>query len=153
MKIRILLACALLGCAPAEPSAPPDPGPRWVYPPTPLAGPLGVLRGRLGRSRRRTGAPRSGSRASPRGDGRAPPTDAVAVPGEPARAVIDGREGVKRAIELHEIDAGRVLWRDTIHCAAPVAAVTTASILCADARGVRAVGLDGTPRWTRPRRW
>ncbi|MEJ7604093.1 MAG: hypothetical protein WKG01_39875 [Kofleriaceae bacterium] len=150
VKTRILFACALVGCAPASPEAPPDPGPRWVYPPAPLTGTLGVLRGRFGRSQ----PPQGGDALGISGE------DAVAtvplrrptpwtVPGEPARAIIDGYEGVMHAIELVEVDAGRVVWRDSSHCAAPVAAVTAASIVCADARGVRAVGFDGTPRWKR----
>lgn len=73
-----------------------------------------------------------------------------AVPGDgKPTAVIDGFEGAKRAIELVEIDAGRVVWRDTVHCAAPVIGVTAEAIVCADARGVRAVGLDGKSRWKR----
>ena len=151
MKTRPLLACALLvGCAPADPP-PADPGPRWIYAPRPAGGTLGELRGRFGRSQ----APEGGA---PLGLAGEPAVATVplrrptpwTVPGDakPA-AVIDGFEGAKRAIELIEIDTGLVLWRDTVHCAAPVVGVTAEAIVCADARGVRAVGLDGKPRWKR----
>jgi hypothetical protein len=151
VKTRPLLACALLvGCAPADPP-PADPGPRWVYPPAPTGGTLGALRGKFGRSQ----APEGGGALGLLGE---PAVATVplrrptpwAVPGDAkARAVIDGFEGATRAIELVEIDAGRVLWRDPVHCAAPVVGVTADAILCADAKGVRAVSLDGKPRWKR----
>jgi hypothetical protein len=150
VKTRPLLACALLvGCAPAEPP-PADPGPRWVYPPAPPGGTLGALRGGFGRSQPPEGGGTlgvAGESAVPAVPLRRPTTWAV---GETKQAVIDGFEGARRAIELIDIDAGRVLWRDTVHCAAPVAGVTAAAIVCADAKGVRAVGLDGKPRWKRP---
>jgi PQQ-like domain len=41
-----------------------------------------------------------------------------------------------------------VLWRDAEICAAPIAGATAESIVCADANGTRAIGLDGKPRWS-----
>jgi len=71
-----------------------------------------------------------------------------AVPGEgPARAVLFGTEGDHPAIELVEVDAGRVVWRDRTVCAAPVVGTTPDAVVCADAGGTRAIGLDGRPRW------
>ena len=66
------------------------------------------------------------------------------VPGDgPARAVVYGHRRCKPAIELIDIDAGTIAWRDTTACAAPVVGVTDDAIVCADAKGTRAVGLDG----------
>jgi hypothetical protein len=71
-----------------------------------------------------------------------------AVPGDgPARAVLFGSEGDHPAIELVEVDTGRVAWRDRALCAAPVVGTTPEVIVCADAGGTRAIGLDGRPRW------
>ena len=71
-----------------------------------------------------------------------------AVPGGgPARAVVYGMDGERPAIELVDVDRGRVVWRDEASCAGPVVGVTASAIVCADAHGTRAVGLDGKPRW------
>src|SRR5205807_2188068 len=70
------------------------------------------------------------------------------VPGDGlARAVIYGSAGGKPVVELVEIDRGRVAWRDAAACGGPVVGVTGDAIVCADARGTRAIGLDGKPRW------
>jgi hypothetical protein len=39
------------------------------------------------------------------------------------------------------------LWRDTVTCGAPVVGVTEEAIVCADAKGTRAIGLDGKRKW------
>jgi hypothetical protein len=61
--------------------------------------------------------------------------------------VVYGSDGDHPAIELIEIDGGRVVWRDPAICAAPIVGVTAEAIVCADAGGTRAIGLDGKPRW------
>ena len=58
-----------------------------------------------------------------------------------------GSEGDHPAIELVEVDTGRVAWRDRTLCAAPVVGTTAEAIVCADAGGTRAIGLDGRRRW------
>jgi outer membrane protein assembly factor BamB len=142
---RRVVLLALVACeAPAPPlEAPP---PAWVYPPSPTSWPLGKVIGRIGRSQ----APQPALHAGITGTVRFPlrsPTPWT-VPGDgPARAVIYGLEGVKPAIELIEIDAGRVVWRDTTSCVGPVVGVTADAIVCADANGVRGLGLDGKQRW------
>jgi putative pyrroloquinoline-quinone binding quinoprotein len=74
-----------------------------------------------------------------------------AVPGDgPARAVLAGRDGGRRAVELIDVDRGRVAWRDRTACAAPVVGVTRDAIVCADEHGTRAIGLDGARRWQTP---
>lgn len=71
-----------------------------------------------------------------------------AVPGDgPARAAVYGTVAGAHAIELFDIDAGTILWRDTTTCAGPVVGVTHEAIVCADGRGVRALGVDGKRRW------
>lgn len=73
------------------------------------------------------------------------------VPGDgPAHAVAFGSEGDHPAIELVDIDRGRVVWRDAKICAAPIVGATAEAIVCADANGTRAIGLDGKPRWSTP---
>lgn len=144
MHRRVVLL-ALVACeAPAPPLE--GPAPAWVYAPSPTSWPLGAVNGRLGRSQ----APQPTLHAGITGTVRFPlrsPTP-WAVPGEgPARAVIYGFEGVKTAIELIEIDAGRVIWRDTSSCVGPVVGVTADAIVCADAGGVRGLGIDGKQRW------
>ncbi|HLL26024.1 MAG TPA: PQQ-binding-like beta-propeller repeat protein, partial [Kofleriaceae bacterium] len=74
------------------------------------------------------------------------------VPGAKARALVYGTLGRESAIELVDIDAGSVLWRDTAACQAGVVGVTEDVIVCADANGVRGVGIDGAgkARWRIP---
>ena len=70
------------------------------------------------------------------------------VPGAgPARAAIYGLDGPTPAIELIEVDHGRVVWRDATACAGPIVGVTEDAIVCADASGVRGVTLDGKTAW------
>ena len=151
---------ALVACAPATPAgdgadghdAPPV---TWVVAPAPGGFPLGAVVGRLGRSQ----APQpivdlgiaGPEGAAGSGGGLAPLHLAtmLVVPGDgPARAVVHGSEGGQVAVELVDIDRGRVVWRDRAICAAPVVGVTAEAIVCADVNGTRALGLDGKPRWT-----
>jgi hypothetical protein len=149
---------ALVALASCEPTAPPEAGadggpPRaWSSPPGPGGFPLGAVRGRLGRSQAPQPVVDMGLVAP--GPGRLAPLHqpaGFAVPGDgPARAVVFGTEGEHPAIDLVEVDTGRVVWRDRTVCAAPVVGTTAAAIVCADASGTRAIGLDGRPRWQTP---
>ncbi|MBA3454081.1 MAG: hypothetical protein H0T42_13385 [Deltaproteobacteria bacterium] len=140
-----VLLLALVGCDP-PPRAPEAPPIAWVYAPAPTGWPLGVVGGRIGRSQ----PPVPGVPLGISGDVRFPlraPTP-WPVPGEgPARAVIYGFEGVKAAVELIEIDAGRVVWRDTASCPGPIVGVTEDAIVCADAGGTRGLTLAGKQAW------
>jgi len=141
--MAVLFAVAACNEAATEQAAPRT----WVYPPSHAAWPLGRVTGTIGRSQAPDVALAEGI------TGPAPlqplrlPTP-WAVPGDgPARAIIYGLAGTTHAIELIDIDAGRVVWRDTTACGGPVVGVTAQAVVCADAKGVRAVGLDGKPRW------
>ena len=141
---RALVLLALAGCSP--PAAKPEPPPpAWVYaPPAVTFVPAPIAR--IGRSQ----APQIASVRGIEGSVKVPLRSAtpMAVPGDPARAVLYGLEGVRSAIELVDVDAGRVLWRDVTACAAPVVGVTADAIVCADANGVRGIGLgDGKAKW------
>ena len=142
---RVVLLLALAAC---EASAPPAeaPPPRWVYPPPPPSWPLGELRGRIGRSL----APQPAPPAGITGEVRFPLRLATPwpVPGKgAARAVIYGQEGIRPALELIDIDQGRVLWRDASACDGPVVGVTDEAVVCADAKGTRGKKLDGKGAW------
>ena len=149
---------ALVALASCEPTAPPGAGaeggpPRaWSSPPGPGGFPLGAVRGRLGRSQAPQPVVDLGLVAP--GPGSFPPLHLAAgfaVPGDgPARAVLSGTEDDHPAIDLVEVDSGRVVWRDRTGCAAPVVGTTAEAIVCADAHGTRAIGLDGRPRWRTP---
>jgi hypothetical protein len=121
----------------------------WVYPPALAAWPLGEQTGSIGRSQPPQVALAEGI-AGP-GDERLSPLRLPTpwpVPGDGlARAVVYGVVDGRHAIELVDIDAGRIAWRDTTACAAPVVGVTSEAVVCADARGTRAVSLDGAARW------
>ncbi|HEX5062544.1 MAG TPA: hypothetical protein VFV99_24395 [Kofleriaceae bacterium] len=141
---RWVVLLALVGCeTPAEPDAVPT---TWVYPPSVAAWPIGPLGGTLGRSQ----APQLAEQLGIVGNVTVPlrlPTP-WAVPGEgPARAVVYGTVGDAPAVEMIDIDAGKILWRDTTECAGPVVGVTEEVIVCADAKGTRAIGLDGKRKW------
>lgn len=126
---------------------PEPPPPRWVYAPGEVAI-LGAPDGRIGRSQGPQLAPSLGIV----GEVRVPLRQGTpwAVPGgSQARAVVYGLEGVRTAIELIEVDAGRVVWRDTAACAGPVVGVTEDVVVCTDGKGVRGIGLDGKQRWAR----
>lgn len=142
---RVMLLVTLAACEAVAP-APEPPPPKWVYPPPPPAWPLGAVQGRIGRSQ----APQPAPPAGITGDVKFPLrlATAWAVPGTgPARAVTYGMEGVRPAIEMIEIDAGRVVWRDPTACDGPIVGVTAESIVCADAKGTRGVTLDGKGAW------
>jgi hypothetical protein len=142
----LLLALCALGCEEPAPPPPPVPVP-VVYRAAPVAWPVGITRGVIGRGQ----APQLAESL--------PITAATAlaplhlpsvwqVPGDgPARAAVDGLEGAARAIEMIEIDAGRVTWRDAKTCGGPIVGVTASAIVCSDARGIRALTLDGKPAW------
>jgi hypothetical protein len=147
---RWVVLVALAACEPTAP--PPDAPPvTWVVPPAPGGFPLGAVNGRLGRSQPPQPLVDLGlAGAAP---GLAPLHLATAwpLPGDgPARAVVYGSEGDHAAIELVDIDHGRVVWRDAKVCAAPIVGATAEAIVCADANGTRAIGLDGKPRWATP---
>jgi hypothetical protein len=144
LAITGLSACQLAGCAPAaDPDAVP---PTWVYPPPVAAWPIGVVTGTIGRSQ----APQLVDQLGVIGNVTVPlrlPTP-WAVPGDgPARAIVYGLAGDAPAVELIDIDGGEIVWRDTTACAAPVVGVTDEVVVCADAKGTRAIGLDGKRRW------
>ncbi len=143
---RLAVLLAIAGCdAPAETAAPPRP---WVVAPGLSAWPLGMVSGTIGRSQPPQHVLDEGVTGvvEPAGPLRLPTV--WAVPGDgPARAIVYGTAGGTQAIELVEIDSGVVRWRDTVGCAGPVVGVTDEVVVCADARGTRAVGLDGKPRW------
>jgi hypothetical protein len=141
---RALLLVATFGCEARAPAPPPDV--HWTYAPPPVAFPLGEARARMGRSQAPQLAVRLGIEGAPATPLRLATPWAVPGPG-PARAVIYGLDGEKPAVELIDVDAGRVVWRDETACAGPVVGVTEKSIVCADARGTRAIGIDGKPRW------
>lgn len=147
---RTAVLLALAACEPGEGLALGPPA-AWVYAAVPGALPLGELHGRLGRSQ--PPQPAVGLTIRSAGADRLVPlrrASMVAVPGAgPARAVVHGSEGEHVAIELVDVDAGRVIWRDQMLCAAPLVTVTGEAIVCGDGDGLRAIGLDGAPRWTR----
>lgn len=140
-RIVVLLAlvasCDERAEQPAQPRA-------WVYPPARAAWPLGTVSGTIGRSQ----PPQIALGEGIEGTG-APlrlPTP-WPVPGDAPRVLVYGQLAGQHAIEMIDIDAGKELWRDTTACAAPVVGVTTEAIVCADAKGVRGVGLDGKSKW------
>jgi hypothetical protein len=149
-----LAACAPTASTGDDASGRAAPPVTWIVPPAPGGFPLGAVRGRLGRGQAPQRIVDLGI-AGPEGiagGGLAPLHLATAwpVPGEgPARAVVYGSEGDHPAIELVDLDRGRVVWRDAKTCAAPIVAATAEAIVCADANGTRAIGLDGKPRWRR----
>lgn len=74
------------------------------------------------------------------------------VPGPgPARAIASGLFADHLVIELIDVDAGVVRWRDAARCSAPPVLVTATEVVCADA--THAIGLaiaDGAERWRKP---
>ena len=142
---RVVLLLALAACeAPAPPAQ--VSAPHWVYPPPTPSWPLGAVQGRIGRSQPTQPAPPAGITGEVRFPLRLATPWMVPGPG-PARAVIYGQEGVRPAIELIDIDQGRVVWRDPTACEGPVVGVTEQAIVCADAKGTRGVKLDGKGAW------
>ena len=127
----------------------------WVYPP-PVGLPLGAVHGRLGRGQTpqpivELGIASAGGPEAAAGRGPLRQPTVWPIPGDgPARAAIYGSEDDHTAIDLIDIDRGRVVWRDTTACAAPIVAAAAGVIVCADLVGTRAVGLDGALRWSTP---
>ena len=143
---RFLVLALIAACeAPAVPPGPPSP--QWVYAPAPSGWPIGVPKARFGRAQ----APQPLASLGIAGAQKVPLRLATLwdVPdGEkPARAVAYGYEGVQPAVELIEIDAGRVVWRQAGLCTGPIVGVTDAAIVCSDGVGVRGVTLDGKSAW------
>ncbi|HMG55033.1 MAG TPA: PQQ-binding-like beta-propeller repeat protein [Kofleriaceae bacterium] len=151
---------ALLALAACEPTAPPaEAGAAalgaaarlpvvWQAPPAAAWFPLGAVRGRIGRSQAPQPLVDLGIAASAGGLEPLRLPAGFAVPGDgPARAVLFGSEAGRPAIELVEVDTGRAVWRDRTRCAAPIVGATAEVVVCADAGGTRAVGLDGALRW------
>ncbi|MBP9088909.1 MAG: hypothetical protein KBG15_22500 [Kofleriaceae bacterium] len=68
-------------------------------------------------------------------------------------AAVAGQANGSAHIELIDIDAGEVLWRDSTTCAAPIVAVTSGLVICGDGNGLRALDLQGGLRWTHPGQW
>jgi hypothetical protein len=150
---RWVVLLALAACdASAASSDPPEragPAPVWLYEPGPTAFPLGAVTGQIGRGQSPQPMLELGI-AGPVGKAVAPLHLATVwqIAGDgPARAVFYGMDGERAAIELVDLDAGRVAWRDTVICAAPIVAATAEVVVCADASGTRAIGLDGAARW------
>jgi hypothetical protein len=141
---RRLVLLALVACEPTAP-LPEAPPPHYVYAPPPVPPAIGAVRGRFGRSQ----PPQLVAQLGITGAARVPLRQPMLwpVPGDRARAAAYGLEGVRGAIDLIEIDSGAQLWRDTAGCAAAIVGVTATSIVCADASGTRALGLDGAVRW------
>ena len=142
---RWVVLLTLVGCeVPVGISAPP-PVPA-VYPASLPSWPVGTVTGRIGRSQ----APQLVVSQSVDGAPRIPlrlPTP-WQIPGDgPARAAIYGLENDEPAVELVEIDQGRIVWRDKTACGAPIVGVTDKVVICADAHGTRGLGLDGKPKW------
>lgn len=120
----------------------------WVYEPE-VGLPIGGLHGKLGRSEAPQPAVDLGIAAADVA-GLAPLRQPRAwpIPGAgPARAAVYGFDGDHAAIDLIDVDGGRVVWRDATTCAAPIVATTAEAIVCGDAGGTRAIGLDGQLRW------
>lgn len=140
----MLLLALIAACeAPAPPAEPPPP--QWVYAPAPSGWPVSAPKGRFGRAQ----APQAMASLGIAGTQKVPLRLATLweVPGEKARAAAYGYEGVRAAVELIDVDAGRVIWRDTTLCTGPIVGVTENAIVCSDGTGVRGVTLDGKSAW------
>ena len=75
------------------------------------------------------------------------------VPGTRPLAAVAGNAGGTPQVELIDLDAGTVLWRDTTTCTAPIVAVTSGLVICGDGHGLRALDLQGGLRWQHPGQW
>jgi hypothetical protein len=131
---------ALIACAPEERA--PDAVRHWVDPPGPVAWPLGSVTGRIGRAQAPQPVVHEGIEGASASPLRMP--TAWPVPGT-HRAVVYGLDTGRSAIDLVDVDKGVQLWR--VPDAAPVVGVTADAIVCSDAHGTRALGMDGKPRW------
>jgi hypothetical protein len=143
--LRRALLVLLVGCDATVPATPP---PAATYPAPAVAFDLGADRGAFGRSQ----APDVPVRV-PLGTQQMPPLRAPTlwpIPGKgPARAAVRGTLGDATATELVEVDTGVIAWRDKEHCPS-IVGTTEDAVVCADANGVRALGLDGMLRWSSP---
>ena len=146
---RSAVVLALVACEGSSPPAPPaaTAPPAWVYAPAPVAWPLPPVVGRIGRAQAPAPGLPGGLTGALRFPLRLPTTWAVPGPG-PARAVVYGLEGVVPAVELVDVDAGIVRWRDTTTCSGPVVGVTADALVCAVVDGVRGIRLDGKAAWS-----
>ena len=141
-RLAVLLALGL-GCEARGADTPPPIA--WAYAPPPIAWQLGAGAGRFGRGQAAQPVAQLGITGA--GPGLRLPTP-WAIPGDgPALAAVFGLDGDRPAVELVDVDAGRVVWRDRVACAGPIVGTTTKAIVCADAKGTRAIGVDGKPRW------
>ncbi len=142
---RFLLLALLAACEALAPAAEAPP-PQWVYVPAPSGWPVGAPQGRFGRAQ----APQPLVSLGIAGTQKVPLRLATLwdVPGDAAaRAVAYGYEGAQPAVELIDVDAGRVVWRETNLCTGPIVGVTDAAIVCSDGVGIRGVTLDGKTAW------
>jgi hypothetical protein len=142
----VLLAIAG-GCeAPADEAPAPT---AWTYPPEVAAWPLVDARGAIGREQ----APQLASDAGLRGS-QAKPLAGVTAWQVPETAldlaVLSGTVDGRYAVELVDIDDGRVEFRDST-CKGPVVAVLKNDAICSDGKSVQVVSLDGlaTSNWSR----
>lgn len=139
------LAAAVIACNQPPPVEPITAPPSWVDEPPLAAWQRGETRPPVGRSQPPQ-VVRPGGIVGPQRVALTEPR-VWDVPGEPARAALEGREGVRRAIDLIDITGGTQLWRDAVTCQAPIVGVTERAIVCGDERGVAAITLDGKPGW------
>jgi hypothetical protein len=141
---RFLVLALLAACEAPAPLVEPPP-PQWVYAPAPSGWPVGVPRARFGRAQ----APQLLASLGITGPQKVPLRRATLwdVPGATARAVAYGYEGAQPAVELIDVDAGRVVWRETGLCPGPIVGVAENAIVCSDGVGVRGVTLDGKTAW------
>ena len=153
----VLALLALAACD--EPAPKPEPAIDWLVVPAPSGFPLGEVTGKLGRSQAPEAMVDLGIVAAPgvQAPLHLPTAWPVAGPvagpvsgNDAARAIVFGSEGERPAVELIDVDRGKLLWRDHAVCAAPVVGATAEAIVCADANGIRAIGLDGKPKWKSP---
>ncbi|MCX5747391.1 MAG: hypothetical protein NT062_33420 [Proteobacteria bacterium] len=142
--MRRTLCLLFAACEPPVPPAPP-PAPPVAYAPPPIPWAHGAAHGRLGRSQAPTPTTTLGIQGTG-GPLRLPTIWSVPGAG-PARAVVYGEDGATAAIDLVDIDAGRVVWRDT-KCGGPIVGVTALTIVCADVHGTRAIAIaDASLDW------
>ncbi|MFN0246083.1 MAG: PQQ-binding-like beta-propeller repeat protein [Kofleriaceae bacterium] len=142
---RFPVLALIAACEAPEPPLEP-PAPQWVYAPAPSGWPVGVPQARFGRAQ----APQLLASLGITGPQKVPLRLATLwdVPGGgPARAVAYGYEGVQPAVELIDVDTGRVVWRETGLCTGPIVGVAENAIVCSDGVGVRGVTLDGKAAW------
>jgi hypothetical protein len=140
-------AATALACAACDQQPTVGPAPEhWTYPPPPAAWPFARVHGRLGRSL----APQEVTRAGLLGTPARPLSlpRLWPVPGEPARAVIQGFDGDLFAIDLVDIDAGAVIWRDDRACIGSVVGVAGQSIVCSDGHVTRGISLSDHVAWS-----